>query len=532
MDDDEASSAGDNVQRRFLFGPAVLVTAAFIGPGTVITASKAGAEFGCSLLWAIVFAVVTTVVLQEMAARLGIVTQAGLGKAISSMMGRPVLRYLLAGLVVVAILIGNAAYQTGNILGAASGIELLQPASIAPPTSNVTVTLDSPLPRQICVIVIGFLAAVVVLIGRYQFLQRALTVLVVAMSGLFLLAAIISRPSLAEIGRGLIPSLPVDSEWIVIGLIGTTVVPYNLFLHASLAANQWPSAGRDSRRQADSIGQSRRDTISSVALGGVVTAAILLTAANAFAGNRADSGSVGSVGDIARQLEPAIGSAARCLFSIGLFAAGLTSAITAPIAAGYAAAGCFGWPNALSDWRLKLVALLVIGTGVLCGLRFGASPQETIILAQAANGILLPLLAVLLLVAVNRKSLMSGNANGRFQNVMAVIVIAIVLLIAARQLKSVYEKLCTDQASCYPPRDIVLFADSDVSTGGSWASKSSLASSLPFVSIRLGNYFRLRINGSLTLPFLIFRSILLPTSVPSAKSFSGLPSRWVWLIAI
>ena len=449
--DDEASSAEDNVQRRFLFGPAVLVTAAFIGPGTVITASKAGAEFGCSLLWAIVFAVVTTIVLQEMAARLGIVTQAGLGQAISSMMGRPVLRYLLAGLVVVAILIGNAAYQTGNILGAASGIELLQPEPwVVSPASDATVSVDSLLLRQICIVVIGLLAATAVLIGRYQFLQRALTVLVIAMSGLFLLAAIISRPSLAEIGQGLIPSLPVGSEWIVVGLIGTTVVPYNLFLHASLAANQWPSApsapsahsaGRNSRRQSDSIGQSRRDTILSVALGGLVTAAILLTAANAFAENRADSGSVGNVGDIARQLEPAIGSAAKWLFSIGLFAAGLTSAITAPIAAGYAAAGCFGWPNTLSDWRLKSIALLVIGIGVACGLGFEASPQETIILAQAANGILLPLLAVLLLVAVNRKSLMSGNANGRFQNVMAVIVIAIVLLIAARQLKSVYEKL-------------------------------------------------------------------------------------------
>ena len=441
MDDNEAS-AEDSAQRKFWFGPAVLVTAAFIGPGTVITASKAGAEFGCSLLWAIVFAMVTTIVLQEMAARLGIVTQAGLGQAISSMMGRPVLRYLLAGLVVVAILIGNAAYQTGNILGAASGIELLQPEQwAASPGSNAIVSVDSILLRQICIIVIGFLAAIVVLIGRYQFLQRALTVLVVAMSGLFLLAAIISRPSSAEIGRGLIPSLPVGSEWIVVGLIGTTVVPYNLFLHASLAANQWPNAGHDSKKQAEFIGQSRRGTILSVALGGVVTAAILLTAANAFSENRADGGSVGNVSDIARQLEPAIGSAAKWLFSIGLFAAGLTSAITAPIAAGYAAAGCFGWPNALSDWRLKSVALLVIGTGVVCGLRYGASPQETIILAQVANGILLPLLAVLLLFAVNRKSQMSGGVNSRLQNAMAVIVIAIVLLIAARQLKSVYEKL-------------------------------------------------------------------------------------------
>jgi Mn2+/Fe2+ NRAMP family transporter len=129
------------------------------------------------------------------------------------------------------------------------------------------------------------------------------------------------------------------------------------------------------------------------------------------------------------------------MFAIGLFAAGLTSAITAPIAAGYAAAGCFGWPNELSDWRLKATALLVIAIGVVMGIAFGSSPQQTIILAQVANGILLPLLAILLLLAANQSKIMGGLTNGPIQNILAVLVIGIVLLIAARQFKSVYEKL-------------------------------------------------------------------------------------------
>jgi Mn2+/Fe2+ NRAMP family transporter len=431
--------------RRFIIGPAVLVTAAFIGPGTVITASKAGAQYGGSLLWAVVFACVTTIVLQEMAARLGIVSQSGLGDGISKLLSNPAAKTALAILVVAAILIGNAAYQTGNITGATSGVEIIQSSlTSATVESNTESTTSSTLTsRRICIAVIGVIAAIVVLIGKYSLLQKLLTGLVIGMSGLFLLAAGLSKPTLTEIGNGLLPSLPTGSEWLVIGLIGTTVVPYNLFLHASLAAKQWTSVDATPEQRADAIRQSRWDTITSVALGGLVTAAILLSASSAFreARNSVDGVALSNVGEVAAQLKPAIGSAAKIMFAIGLFAAGLTSAITAPIAAGYAAAGCFGWPNELSDWRLKATALLVIAIGVVMGIAFGSSPQQTIILAQVANGILLPLLAILLLLAANQSKIMGGLTNGPIQNILAVLVIGIVLLIAARQFKSVYEKL-------------------------------------------------------------------------------------------
>ncbi len=107
------------------FGPGLVVAAAFIGPGTITTASVAGAQFGFSLLWAIVFAVVATLVLQEMSARLGLISGQGLAEALRSTFNQPVLGGAATALVIVAIGFGNAAYEAGNILGAAMGLEVL-----------------------------------------------------------------------------------------------------------------------------------------------------------------------------------------------------------------------------------------------------------------------------------------------------------------------------------------------------------------------------------------------------------------------
>jgi manganese transport protein len=237
-----------------LFGPAVLVTAAFIGPGTVLAASKAGAEYGMSLLWAVAFSVFSAIVLQEMAARLGIVTGMGLSQAIKKSFQNPFLKFGILALILTAILVGNAAYQTGNVLGAAAGLSIL--AEAAPESadnsqiSNVSVADSTrseleqadfaarPSRLWLWTLLVGGLALMLIIIGRFSLLQRCLTALVLLMSVLFLLAAFLSGPSLGELAGGLVPRIPSGSEWFVIGLIGTTVVPYNLFLHSSAAAQR------------------------------------------------------------------------------------------------------------------------------------------------------------------------------------------------------------------------------------------------------------------------------------------------------
>lgn len=443
----------------FSIGPAILVTAAFIGPGTVMTASSAGNSFGFLLLWSVAFSVFATIVLQEMAARLGIVTGTGLSQALNSSISQKLIRGLVLGLVLVAILIGNAAYQTGNILGAATGVLVLNSDSVEPESDSqigiaagaaATNAGSQRVPQNIAVMLIGTAALLVIWIGRFDVLQMVLTLLVASMSLLFVIAAFRSHPDWSQVAFGFVPRIPQGAEWIVVGLIGTTVVPYNLFLHASAAAQRWhPTPGETRSPTADgrpmdcrnAIASSRLDTVLSVLIGGVVTCAILITSSVAFHSvDGAQQNQLSTVQDVATQLEPALGAWAKTMFAIGLFAAGLTSAITAPIAAGYAASGCFGWSGKLSDWRLKTTASLVVLAGIVFAILFGASPKQTIILAQVANGLLLPIIAVCLLIIVNRTGLMKQYRNRLGANLLGVFVIIVVTIVGVRNLYLGWEK--------------------------------------------------------------------------------------------
>lgn len=387
------------------FGPGLIVTAAFIGPGTVTTATVAGTRYGYALLWAIAFSIVATMVLQEMAARLGLVTGTGLGEAIRRRFEGPASRLIAVVLVISAIALGNAAYETGNLLGAALGAEALSGGG-----------------TRLWACLFGVASWLLLAGGSYRLVERVLIAMVVTMSVVFLATAVVLRPPLGELLHGLlVPTLPgVGGEalLITVGLIGTTVVPYNLFLHAAVVHEKWSGP--------EALGAARFDLILSIALGGLVTMAIVVTSAAARAG-----GAPVDAAAMAVQLEPLLGSWARVFFAIGLFAAGLTSAITAPLAAAYATAGAMGWPRDLRDRRLRLVWGTVLAVGVGFALS-GIRPVAAILFAQVANGVLLPAIALFLLLAANDRRWMGRWANGRWMNLAAGVVVLVALVLGLR----------------------------------------------------------------------------------------------------
>ena len=139
-------------------GPGPLVAAAFIGPGTVTVCTLAGINFGFGLLWAMVLSIVATVVLQEMAARLGIISQKGLSEVIRSQVSNPLLRTLAITLILSAIVVGNAAYEAGNISGSILGLESL--------FGSHTVIIGS-VNLNLFSILIGVIAFILLYIGNY-----------------------------------------------------------------------------------------------------------------------------------------------------------------------------------------------------------------------------------------------------------------------------------------------------------------------------------------------------------------------------
>ena len=389
----------DKPRRAGRFGPGLLVTAAFIGPGTIATASNAGANYGYALVWALLFSVFATVVLQEMALRLALVTRSGLAETMRHAFSSPLAGRAVVMLIVAAIGLGNAAYEAGNITGAAVAV------------AGVTGSGTGP-----WAIAIGLVAAALLGSGHYRLLERVLIGLVLLMSAVFLACAVLAAPAAGVLRDALLtPSMPTGSSLTVIALIGTTVVPYNLFLHANAAREKWPAE----LPLEDSLPAARRDSVLSIGLGGLLTLAILSTAAVTFFG----SGRAFDAFAMAEQLKPFLGPAAGPVFAAGLFAGGLTSALTAPLAAGYAVCGALGWRGGLRDPGFRAVCFAVLTCGTLFA-ALGTRPLVAILFAQAANGLLLPFVALVLLYLMNRGDLLGAHRNGPLGNLLGAMVVA------------------------------------------------------------------------------------------------------------
>lgn len=394
-------------ERLGAIGPGAIVAAAFVGPGTVMTASVIGARYAYTLVWTIVFSIIATIVLQEMSARLGLVSREGLGEALRGEFDHPAAKTASVVLVVSAIGIGTAAFQTGNIVGGAAGLATI---------TGVSANVWGPL--------IGLVAAGLLWTGSYELIERVFVGLVIVMGLAFVANAVLVRPDFGALARGFVPAVPEGSAYLIAGLIGTTVVGYNLFLHASSVQERWDGPA--------DLTECRTDTVVSILFGGAITLSIVITAAAVFpAGTE-----IGDVGVMANQLEPVFGGFALGFFAIGLFAAGFTSAMSAPLAGAYATAGALGWDVDLTSTRFRAIWITILGTGtVFSGL--GYDPVQVIVFAQVANGILLPILAVFLIYAMNNDALLGEYTNSPLQNALGAVVTLVVIGIGVQTLYNV-----------------------------------------------------------------------------------------------
>jgi len=395
-------------------GPGTLVAAAFIGPGTVTLCTLAGVNFGFTLLWAMLISVIATLVLQEMAARLGIISQKGLAESIRNELKHPVLRTIAIVLMLSAIVIGNAAYEAGNISGGILGLETIYPLQ----SINLGDISVNPFS-----LLIGFIAFIILYIGNYKFLERVLVTMVVFMSLSFLTTAIMTKPDLSLILKGFIPQFPDKSLLTIIGLIGTTVVPYNLFLHAALVKEKWKGA--------NDLKFAQKDAVIAIVLGGIVSMSIMIAA------SAIKVGEINNAADLALSLEPLFGVYSKYFLAVGLFAAGITSAITAPLAAAYVTAGCLGWSSDLKSRKFRAVWIVILCLGVILS-SIGLKSITIIKFAQIANGILLPVIAGFLLWIVNKKTVLGNYRNSKLQNVMGWIILGLSLFLG---IKSIFKVL-------------------------------------------------------------------------------------------
>lgn len=377
-------------------GPGAIITASFIGPGTVTTATRAGAGFGFALLWAVIFAIIATIILQEMVARIGVVTKQGLGENIRELFDNKILKFASVYIVMIAVAIGCAAYISGDLLGTSLGVSYL---------FNV--------PENIVAPILGVIILILALIGGYKVIEKLMIFLIIIMGITFITTMFVAGPDIAELFKGaFVPGVPSGSILLVIALIGTTVVPYNFFIHAQTASEKWGDTSK--------MSDMRLDTILMISVGGLITAAILITAGALIQGTE-----VTSVVELAAPLEPLMGGLAPVFISVGLFAAGFSSAIASPMGAAATVSSFMHWKGGFTNKKYKLIFALVISIGIITS-AIGFEPLEVLLIAQALNGLILPIIAIFIMIVINKKGLMGNFKNLLALNIAGYVVTAVV----------------------------------------------------------------------------------------------------------
>lgn len=384
-----------------------VVSAAFIGPGTITTAAKSGASFGTELLWALVFSTFACLLLQEAAARLTITSGKNLGQAIVQQFDKSKSKLLVLILVLGAIVLGAAAYEMGNLLGAVAGFRLI---------FNV--------PPSVLVLIIGIVAAIILNIPSLKIISTIMGLVVVLLGLGFLITAVLIQPSFSEIVKGtFIPRFPssANAGVLVLGLIGTTIVPYNLFL----------GSGISNKNQ--SVKEMRFGLVVAILLGGLFSMAVLIVGTSVLAEF--------TFVELSMALQEKIGSSGKYLLGFGLFAAGFTSAVTAPLAAAITIKSLFGnknpekWKPDSINYKLGWIFVLITGIGFALG---NVKPIPAIILAQALNGFLLPFVTIFLFIAINNREITKNNTNPFILNILMIFAIFVTLVLGLNSATKVF----------------------------------------------------------------------------------------------
>ncbi|RRO25101.1 Nramp family divalent metal transporter [Flavobacteriaceae bacterium 14752] len=390
-------------------GPGALIAAAFIGPGTVSVCALAGLNHGYNLIIVMFVSMFITLFLQELSARLAITFQKDLVELIQHYFKQQkFLKYFIYVLIFFAIVFGNAAYEAGNLSGINIGLQIMEYNAFFITILGVKINY--------AIVLISLLAFIILHIKSYIYIERTLMILVALLSISFIISAIITTEDAMVVLKGIFtPSISSDDILMVAALIGTTVVPYNLFLHASLAKQKW--------KNVKNIRKMRIDTFIAISAGILVSVCIIITTANV-------SGHVNEILELGKALEPLYGSFAKYLLGFGYSAAGLTSAITAPLAAAFVINRLFNLNYNLESLAFKRLSYFILFIGCIIA-AFDFNPITVITLAQISNAIVLPIIALIIVWLSNKIKVLNKSVITHHIASFVVIIISLTLSFSA-----------------------------------------------------------------------------------------------------
>ncbi len=387
-----------------VMGPGLIAGIAGNDAGGITTYSVLGAETGLRLLWLFPVTIVILAIVQEMAARLGVVTGQGLSDLIRDRFG---VRWTAFAMVV--LLVANLANTVAEFSGAAAALEIFG------------------IPRWLTVPVVGVAIWALVLFASYRTVERVfLSVMVVFIA--YIASALLANPDWGAVGTALVsPSLDLSPTvlLLMVALVGTTITPYMQFYLQSAVAEKGIGEEELRLEQADAVGGAIWTNVIAVFI--VVATATTIHAV----GGRIDTAE-----DAARALGPVAGDLSTALFAIGLFGASVLAATIMPISTAFVICEAFGWESGVDkrfeDARAFFgIYTFVLGLGALVVLIPGLDLLPVIVASQNLQGLLLPIVLVFMVLLVNDARLMGKHRNGRLANVVAWGAIGLVIVLDA-----------------------------------------------------------------------------------------------------
>jgi Mn2+/Fe2+ NRAMP family transporter len=373
-------------------GPGLIAGVAGNDAGGITTYSIMGAETGLGLLWLFPITIVILAIVQEMAARLGVVTGQGLSDLIRDRFG---VRWTAFAMGV--LLVANIANTVAEFSGAAAALEIFG------------------VPRWLTVPVVGVAIWALVLFASYRTVERVfLSVMVVFLA--YIASAFLAGPDWGEVGAALVrPSLDLTPPMVLlmVAVVGTTITPYMQFYLQSAVAEKGIGEEELRLEQADAVGGAIWTNLIAVFV--VVATATTI---------HATGGSIDTAEDAARALGPVAGELSSALFALGLFGASVLAATIMPISTAFVICEAFGWESGV-DKRFEDarpffgIYTFVLGLGALVVLIPGLDLLPLIIASQNLQGLLLPVVLVFMVMLVNDDRIMGRHRNGRVANVLA-----------------------------------------------------------------------------------------------------------------
>ncbi|MGE5122869.1 MAG: Nramp family divalent metal transporter [Acidobacteriaceae bacterium] len=384
-------------------GPGIITANVDNDAGGITTYSVSGARYGYGLLWMLPLVAIALIIVQEMSARLGVVTGKGLADLIRERMGVRITALILALLLFV-----NLANTVSEFAGVAASMEIFGVSKyISVPLAAVAVWL-------------------LIVKGSYKVVERVFLV-ASAIYLAYVASGLIAAPDWSEVGQAIIsPSFHLDVGFVTIfvTIIGTTIAPWMQFYQQSSIV--------DKGLQVKDYAYERVDVV----VGSLFAVSVAAFITIACAGTIYKNGlSIETAKDAALALGPLAGKYASTLFALGLLNASLFSAAILPLSTAYTVCEAFGWENSVSR-DLKdapiffgiYTALIILGAAII--LLPIQSLIQAMLISQTFNGVLLPVILITMLVLINDKRLMGKFSNGRLFNIIAWTTVTALILLA------------------------------------------------------------------------------------------------------